>query len=60
MPKNFKFPSPTKNGFNQSLALKVKTINYNGNSSYGSPTKSMVARGNQWLPRTNSDEPLKV
>ena len=23
-----------------------------------SPTKSMVATGNQWLPRTNSDAPL--
>ena len=22
-----------------------------------SPTKSMVARGNQWYPRTNSDTP---
>ena len=24
-----------------------------------SPTKSMVARGNQWLPRTNNDIHLK-
>ena len=25
-----------------------------------SPTTSMVAGGNQWLPRTNSDAPLKL